>query len=339
MSATAIENQAVFDPAVTARSRLQFDPSLMESVVTRALTAGALGPVGFNPSAFHAEADPLYANTEADERAARFRELFSRWFYRGQFDRPFADALAELLEVDRCTKMVTVTGASSRADERADLATAAGVPPHAAARKLWLGISIQPVRFLDRPMLRRWLRHELWHVRDMLDPAFQYTRGDLASGAERLPQRVVQDRFATLWSLSVDARVERAGLLPLNSREQRLAWLTGTFPGYCAAGYQSVIDAIGAARGRTYPELAQFARRPRELFRNEKSNSSEPAQPPRGSPCPLCHFPTFHWADLYSQNVECVMTVIHDAYPNWDRSLGICATCFDLFSIRSGLWA
>lgn len=339
MSTTATESQPIPTQVVNTGSRLQFDPSLMESVVLRALSAEVSGSAGFNQTAFHAEADPLYECKDASQHAAHFRKLFSRWFYRGQFDRPFADTLVELPELARSTRLVTVTGASSRADERADLASTAGSPVEAEAGRYWLGIGIQPSRFLDRPLLRRWLRNELWHVRDMLDPAFQYAREDLASGAERLPQRVVQDRFATLWSLSIDARVERAGLLPLNSQQARLDRLTGAFPGLLASTYQTVLDSVGITVGLTYPELMEFAGRPRQLFGNAASDPSQSAQPLRGSPCPLCRFPTFHWADLHPQNAKPVVAAIRDAYPSWDLSLGVCATCFDLFSIRHGLWA
>jgi hypothetical protein len=315
---------------------LLFDPSLMESVVTCALTAAVPGPAGFNLRAYHAEADPLYGCRDAEQRTAQFRALFARWFDRGQFDRPFVDALAELPELD-CMKAITVTSASSRADERADLANTERAPIDAGSHRSWLGIRIQPTRFLDRPHLRRWLRHELWHVCDMLNPAFEYTREDLASGAERLPQRVIQDRFATLWSLSIDARVERTGRLPLKSVQSRLIQLTGSFPGYRDAAYQSVVDSLGTTCGLTYPELADFARRPHMLF-GGSSTSSNQAQPLRGSPCPLCHFPTFHWAELRAQRVAPVVTAIRAAYPAWDQSLGVCETCFDLFSVRSGLW-
>jgi hypothetical protein len=315
----------------------QFDPSLMEAVVTRSLSASMPGPAGFHLSAFHAEADPLYACKDPEQRAMRFRELFSRWFYRGQFDRPFADALAELPQLERATKMVTVTAASSRADERADVANTAGSPIEAASHRHWLGIRIQPARFLDRPLLRRWLRHELWHVRDMLDPGFHYVREEL-TGAERLPQRVIQDRFATLWSLSIDARVERAGLLPLNVRRARLQHLTGTFPGFPPSAYHAVLDSIGVTVAQTYPELVEFARHPRNLF-GDMADPSKGTQPLRGSACPLCHFPTFHWADLCSPNVQPVAAEIRAAYPTWEESSGVCSTCFDLFSIRSGLWA
>src|SRR3970040_825425 len=75
---------------------VQFDPALMESVVTRALAAGSAGPAGFTSDAFHAEADRIYRSDDPSRKSALFRELFGRWFGRGQFDRPVRDALAEM---------------------------------------------------------------------------------------------------------------------------------------------------------------------------------------------------------------------------------------------------
>ena len=318
--------------------QIKFDPALMEAVVTRALAARVLFPAEFTERDFHAEADPLYRIKNPDQRAARFRELFARWFSRGQFDRPFADALAELPEVERAVSLVTVTGAASQAEERADLATASGTLLSAESGKLWLGISIQPARFTNRPSLRRWLRHELWHVQDILDPAFEYAREDLASAeAERLPQRVVQDRYAMLWSLAIDARVERTGLLPLRSREERVARAVAAFPGFSEEAHREVVATMGITRGTRHPELVELARRPGKLF-SSNAQPKEPAQPLRGSACPLCRFPTFQWADLARGDVAPVVRAISQAYPAWHQAQGVCTTCFDLFSIRSGIW-
>jgi hypothetical protein len=311
----------------------------MEAVVTRALSGSAVGQAGFTLVGFHHEADSLYAVKDAKHRAEQFRELFRRWFYRGQFDRPFSDALAELPEVDASVDFVTITGAASRAEERADLASAAGAPIKACEGRAWLGISIQASRFLDRPGLRRWLRHELWHVRDMLDPEFQYDREDLASGpAERLPQRVVQDRYALLWSLSIDARVERAGQLPACSREQRLTRFAAAFPGFSPDRYHAALASIGVTRGLRHPELVEFARTPQCLL-GSNLNGKTLHSPLRGSACPLCRFPTFQWADLTQPEKRPIIESIGLAYPKWSREHGICTTCFDLFSIRSGVWA
>jgi hypothetical protein len=324
---------------------LEFDPALMETVVMRAITNQLPGPAGFDAKSFHRESDPLYRIADLGERAAQFRDLFARWFRRGQFDVPFADALAELPDVATHMARTTVTSAASRAAERADLAVGpAGklveVCDPASQQKHWLGISIQPSRLLDRPLLRRWLRHELWHVRDMLDPAFEYRREDLTPDSgpgERLPQRVVQDRYALLWSLSIDARIERSGLLPLNSKEERQARLAGAFPGLNAAQYSNVLETIGDQRCLLHPELLELARWPRKLI-GENADAAAFNKPIRGSACPLCRFPTFVWADLARPTASSVVTAIQQAYPTWTPDLGICHTCFDLFSIRNGIW-
>jgi hypothetical protein len=318
---------------------VQFDPGLMESVVMRALGARVVRGNGFTEPAFHAEADPLYRLQDAELRASRFRELHARWFRRGGFDRPVADALAEWPDVSRVVARVTVTGAASRAEERADLATADGVPLATRPRQFWLGISMQPARFFDRA-LANWLRHELWHVRDMLDPAFEYRREDLAGGAaERLPQRVIQDRYALLWSLSIDARIERTELTPLFAHAERRERLARAFPGLRSEAVSEILETIGISRAVRHPELLDLARFPQQLGSQVPGQALSRAEPLRGSPCPLCRFPTFQWAEVSTAEVKPVVNAIQAEYPDWDPQLGICGTCYDRFAIRLGVWA
>ena len=321
-----------------AKVAIQYDPSLMESVVTRALAAGGPAAAGFTSEAFHAQADPLYRVCDVGERSGRFHRLFADWFRRGGFDQPIAEALDEFADVGGAISRVTVTAAASPADERADLACFGDRAASAGDGKLWLGIAVQPGHFLKRPVLRRWLRHELWHVRDMLDPAFEYRREDLVGGsADRLPQRVVQDRYAVFWSLSIDARVQRGGFLPLWSDDERLARLAAAFPNASREALRAASDSLGLSRGLRHAELLDLARGPRKLFAGDEP-SDGPARPLPGSPCPLCRFPTFHWTDLAAPNAEAVVQAIREAYPAWDLAQGVCLTCFDLFSIRAGVW-
>lgn len=317
---------------------IQYDPSLMEAVVARALASAWPAPADFTSEAFHVQADPLYRLREADGRPARFRQLFAGWFRRGGFDRAIVDALDEFPDVAGAISRVTVTAAASPPDERADLARGGDRPATPADGKLWLGIAVQPARFLNRPLLRRWLRHELWHVRDMLAPAFAYRREDLTAGsADRLPQRVVQDRYALLWSLSIEARVQRAGLLPLSSEEERLARLAVAFPNFPPETRRAAFDSIGVTLGLRHAEILELARWPRRLV-GEDVRADIAVSPLPGSPCPLCRFPTFHWADLSGAAAEPVANAIREAYPTWDCDQGVCLTCFDLFSIRAGAW-
>lgn len=317
------------------KPKVEFEPALMEAVVARALASDGPLPPGFDQAGFHREADPLYAARTAGEQTAKFRQLYARWFCQGEFDRPFAAALEELPELEAKLHLVTVTGAGSRADERADLAAGADGCVSVGPGKFWMGISIQPARLLNRAELARWLRHELWHVRDMLDEDFCYRRDDLAAGpGERLPQRVIQDRYALLWSLSIDARVERAGLEPLHRFDARRQRLKAAFPSFPDEALHAALDSLGVVRGLSHADLLEVAREPRKLC----SGHDRAAAPLRGAPCPLCRFPTFQWADLSAPGADEVASAIRGPYPQWSVEQGLCGTCFDLFAIRADVW-
>jgi hypothetical protein len=172
----------------------------------------------------------------------------------------------------------------------------------------------------------------------MLDPAFAYRREDFAFGpADRLPQRVVQGRYALFWSLSVDARIEQSSLPPLHSKPHRLSRLTAVFPAVAAADCESALESLGNSRGLSHPDLLELARWPRTLIPNHGGSESD--GPVRGSPCPLCRFPTFGWADLLDPQAASIVDAIQAAYPKWAKQTGVCSNCFELFRIRQGVWS
>jgi hypothetical protein len=289
---------------------------------------------------FRAASDATYLVQAPDERRERFRDLYGRWFRRLRFDAPIAAVLAELPELREAASRVTVTAAASRPEERADLAVDATLPTSVRNGRCWIGIRVQPMRFLD-DAFPRWLRHELWHVRDMLDPVFAYRREEYAGvgAADRLPQRVVLDRYALLWSLSIDARVEHAGLEPLCSANERAARLARAFPSFPAELRAAVLKALGMTCGLRHPELLDLARQPRVFAQIMNYPLADlDGQPQRGSPCPLCRFPTFHWVDLGKADIEPVLNAIRELYPKWKPSDGVCQTCFDCFAIRADAW-
>ncbi|MBI2932019.1 MAG: hypothetical protein HYY16_10250 [Planctomycetes bacterium] len=71
-----------------------------------------------------------------------------------------------------------------------------------------LQIRLRPERFSgDRENLRRYLRHELAHVEDILDPAFGYRIEPLDEPTRK--------RYARLWCDSIDARRRGEALEPV----------------------------------------------------------------------------------------------------------------------------
>jgi hypothetical protein len=69
-----------------------------------------------------------------------------------------------------------------------------------------LQVRLNPVRFADRDALRRYLRHEVQHAADILDPSFAYREESLDEPTRR--------RYAALWCASIEERLAGAALEP-----------------------------------------------------------------------------------------------------------------------------
>ncbi len=95
---------------------------------------------------------------------------------------------------------------------RAPCASAEGaevIPRPDGARVI---LRLRPARLGERERLILFLRHELAHVADLIDPAFGYAADPRLGGA--WAEAVARGRYRTLWCASVDARLARAGRIP-----------------------------------------------------------------------------------------------------------------------------
>src|SRR3972149_1455883 len=94
----------------------------------------------------------------------------------------------------------------------------------------WVGIRLDPHRLLDEEGLLAFLRHELFHIADMLDAAFGYEprlpRGETGPTHERL----LQDRYRVLWDIYIDGRLVHRNWAPSSVRDRRLEEFIRTFP-------------------------------------------------------------------------------------------------------------
>jgi len=99
---------------------------------------------------------------------------------------------------------------------------------------------------------------------------------------------------------------------------------------------EHLLDALGVSRGTSHPDLLELARGPRQAL---GIGEGAEAQPLAGSPCPLCRFPTFCWADLAAPGAPPIFAAVQDRYPNWGPADGLCGNCFDLFAIRDARWS
>jgi hypothetical protein len=253
-----------------AQFRVAYDAGLVEEAVLlaeqRLSEAEAAG--------FRAERDRIYGTEDDDEREARFEELHGRYFLQLRLDRPLQRALADRPELMGRARACRVLPAPCARDEAADVLPGLGAP---ATDLPTIAVRLRARSLLDPETLRAFLRRELLHVADMLDPAFEYERELPAGDDDPALINLVRERYRVLWDASVDGRLVRDGLLDARVRDCRLADFGKAFP-----MLESAAPAFAAwfdAPRPSHPAFVAFAREPPGPGTGD------------GARCPVCRLP------------------------------------------------
>jgi hypothetical protein len=210
-----------------AAVELRFDPAFVEEAVFLESSRLASGAVQI-AAAFHQEREAVYGLADALEREAAFRRLALRYFQSLGLAEMFTARLEEFPRLSDRIELAVVRRVWSRKDEQVELYVGRPPParpddsPEISLREIsridkiprpWPGyfmtlfIGLQVVRCLDRGKLIAFLRHELMHVADMLDPAFAYDP-QVGLGGECVPENeLIRERFRLLWDLWVHGRM------------------------------------------------------------------------------------------------------------------------------------
>ena len=230
--------------------RLVFAPDLVEEAVL-------LAELRFTPAerrTFRRSRDPLYEIADEQLREDRFHAIHRQWFDRLGLGRVVEDTVRESCDVEEAR----VLRAQSRREEGADLVDR--VQARASGATPVLVIRLQPTTILDHEATRALLRHELMHVRDMLDPTFGYQRS-LPSDTGALTETTLRDRYRVLWDATIDGRLARAGHVSDRARAQRLREFEALFPmlgGDAPAAFDAWFDRCRP----THEDLLAFAQTP-----------------------------------------------------------------------------
>jgi hypothetical protein len=276
---------------------VEYDPLLVEAVVHELARADARRWL-----AYRRQVDPLYerADREATLPAAHF-ELFRDWGAHEPFE-------GELVRLPAARALV----ARSRrpGDEESDLLVGDD-----GTRTVLLRVSAERCR--DAPALRLFLRHELRHVADMLDPAFGY-RPDLGlRGRTRAELDLARARYRVLWDHAID-QVEA----PVTAEDERRSRLARAFVALSAGQRARLERAFSDPAGRTHARLCAAAGDPWAFLGEPRGAGALP-----GQPCPLCGFPTFDWDPSPPE------AAIRADVPGFCAAQGCCRQCADIWRV------
>lgn len=239
---------------------VRFDPAFVEEAVFLGLgrsTAAGTHPMA---SAFHWEREAVYELAEA-QRDAAFQQLALRYFQSLGLAELFTARLEEFPQLSDRIELAVVRRVWSRKDEQVELyvgrAPEARLPVEASTT---LFIGLQVSRCLDRGKLVAFLRHELMHVADMLDPGFTYDPG-VGLGGECPPENeLIRERFRVLWDLWVHARMRRRQWQTILDDDTRQRDVMRAFAFLSPMGQEELVTAVGQQDHWTQGELLALAR-------------------------------------------------------------------------------
>jgi len=304
------------DPAVADYS-LSFDATLVEEAVLqgmRALPQDRQAP-------FDREREAIYDVPDPDGREARFHELHQRWFRELGLVVPFYRALAERVSIVEGTDECRVFPAVSRTEEHADLLVSSEPRAGDVGRRA-LVVRIRAAMLVDPEEVLGFLRHELLHIHDMLDPGFGYERELPPTEFGPTFERLVRDRYRVLWDTTIDGRLSQAGCLSEVRAGMRHREFTRTFR-MLGDGLDAAFRRwFGAARPR-HEDLVHFAGKPRP--------AGEDAPEGWTGFCPTCNLPSAPPADRADPLSAGALREIRRTHPDWETGRAICTQCADVF--------
>jgi len=234
-------------------AELRFDPAFVEETVF--LEAGRL------PSVYHNEREAVYDVPDAQRRDAAFQQLARHYFDSLGFTQLFTARLEEALHVSKRVELVIVRRVWSRKDEQVELYVGSSpTAPYPWGTSTTLLLGLQVARCRDREQLTAFLRHELMHADDMLDPAIAYDPQAALGGASAPENERIRQRFRILWDLWVHARMQALGWPTLLTGEARRQEVERAFADLDPAARAEIVAAVSGRTPWTQTQLMALAR-------------------------------------------------------------------------------
>lgn len=149
---------------------------------------------------FHQERDPIYETVSESDREVEFREFYEHYFTQLGLRCLFEEVFAEFPLWVNSKLPIFIRQTSNPKQEGAELYVTGEIKT--------IIIKLRVTKIMDKLSLQSFLRQELMHISDMLDPAFQYSPSAPLGGSSEVEENLIRDRFRQLWNEYVAMRVK-----------------------------------------------------------------------------------------------------------------------------------
>jgi hypothetical protein len=313
------------------RARLDVDPRLARRVVDLTVEKARSSGDGSPARALSAALEPVYrASAGEAARAEGFEAIDRRLFEEWGGASVVAEAVAELPRLAAALDAIWL-GCAERGE-------AAGADLGGKTLRQ-LGVAVSPSLFLEPEALRLFLRRELLHVDDTLDPEFGYRPGILLAGRPGALENLARDRLRLLWGISVDGRVARRWPAAARLREERLGEARAAYRSLPEELPERVVERLWSGPRPAFEELRRWACGNESLLEAFLPGSRPaPGAFVPGSPCPLCGFPVARLVAEWGEERPHLEELIAIDFPAWRPESGACERCVEGYLVRAGAW-
>jgi hypothetical protein len=288
-----------------------YDDDLVEAAVFIAASGKRAGVQTLQVRRFNIERERCYSLLDPDDRQAAFARLQVGWFREWGLEELLLGAIKEYPLLSSSLNTLAFRKARAKKEEAAELYVSAENGRSAV-------VAMRPERFERDDAVLHFLRHELMHLSDMLDPAFGYAPDLRTRGVGPSHERIIRERYRLLWDITIDGRLDRA---PETARHR--AVFDEAFEFWPVEQREEVFTKLRTAKSPRHEELFTLAADPRDLSHVDK--------PLPGGNCPLCGFSTFEWAGAAALD-ESIRSAIMREFPHWFPAQGACLRCAEVYT-------
>lgn len=301
--------------------QLRYDEDLIEAAVF--LAANGAGPPvpPLQVSRFHREREKAYGILDPDERNAAFFKVHLEWFREWGLEKSLTTRLQEFFLLVGALEVLALRKAPRKSDEGAELYVLDETGQRTGI------LALCPDRFLRLGALNEFLRHELSHLHDMIDPAFGYRPALDLPALNAAQQRLARERYRLLWDITIDGRLAASGRGPITVRDRYAAAFGSAFSFWPAEKVIAVFESLWNDPAPSHAKLVALITDPRGLRASHR--------PGPGASCPLCGFPTFQWTDA-DQLTPLITSLVISEFPAWTPEQGLCARCSKVYQAAAG---
>ncbi len=304
---------------------LEYSPSLIEEAVMCFISGKE------EEIAFRDDRNALYDIEDSEQRETAFQNFHLSWFAKLALDTPLLESLRSYPLIISKVDRVAIVQAPAKKKEGAELFRRNNKLYSDDEKKTSILITLTPEWFSKSDKLLDYLRHELQHIEDMLNPDFKYKINSSNPKVNSVIDSLFLQRYSVLWDLTVDGRLSKKEWQTSLSKEKHFEIFQQAFQLPQGETFQ-LFEYFFDNPIPTHEELEDFAIDPFGWLQDRK-NAKDVKHASKGN-CSLCNFIS---TDLLT-NPELfpkeIMELIHKENPDWKLSDPVCSHCIDIYESR-----